>query len=173
MGDVLQAELLLQGVDLVVGAGYQDVVDVVDDALEVAAAVLRHALLDREEVAPVVVGGLDGAAAGVVCPEGSRGQLGDGGGQNARVGAAGVNPGLTETMSSPGFVTLSERAGTYSLGRVAAAVGVERQFEVAGEVDKVEDGVRHGVLLEILGVLEGVGQRRSPIAVCTMSVSPS
>lgn len=85
MSEVLEAELLLQGVDLVIATGEQNVVDVVDDSLKVATAVLRHAVLDGEEVAPVVVGRFDGTAAGVVGPERPRSELRDGCGQNARV----------------------------------------------------------------------------------------
>lgn len=62
-------------------------------------------------------------------------------------------------------------AETYGLGRVAAAVGVEGQVGVAGKVDKVQHGVGHGVLLQVLGVLERVGQGSAPVAVCGGSAS--
>lgn len=94
MSKVLEAKLLLQGVDLVIAASEQDVVDVVDDPLKVATAILGHAVLNGEEVAPVVVGRLDGTAAGVIGPEGSGSEFCDGCSQDARVGSAGVYPGL-------------------------------------------------------------------------------
>lgn len=70
------------------------------------------------------------------------------------------------------FEVLGHRDGAdaYSLGRVAAAIGVEGQLEVAGYVDEVKNSVFHGVLLEVLGVLKRVWQGSSPVTVCTSLV---
>ena len=51
---VLQTPVCLERVDLCLGAGREDLVDVRDDGLDVRGAVLGHELADGLEVAPVV-----------------------------------------------------------------------------------------------------------------------
>jgi hypothetical protein len=69
---VLQAELGLEGEDFIGGAIQENPVHVVDHKADISAAVLGHALLNWQEISPVVRDGLDGSAGRVVCPDGAR-----------------------------------------------------------------------------------------------------
>lgn len=142
---VLQAELGLEGEDFLFGTIDENVVHVIDDEANISAAVLGHALLDRQEVSPVVRDSLDGSAGRVVCPNSARVYSLDPSSQCTRV---------RSTREDPRHI----------LG-VAVRVLRERQADLVGEVGEIVDCVVQGKVLEVFGSQVGEWCGCTPVAV--------
>jgi len=128
---VLQTKLGLEGDDFFLGTIDQDVVHVVDDEADISAAILGHALLDWQEVSPVVRDSFDGSAGRVVRPDGAWVHSLDPSSQCTRV--------------------RSTREDPRHIFSIAVRVLRERQADLVGEVGEIVDCVVQGKVLEVLG----------------------
>ena len=141
----LEAEALLELVDLVLIARLEGAVHVAYDALDISTAVARHGLLDNVPVLPQSVRDLNNGAGAVIDPEGARVQVVDPSRQGAGVGAAGENP--------------RGVAGT------ALAFRVKGKLDILRKVRQVLHGIVQSEVLERLGGEVGVRRAVAPVAV--------
>ena len=112
-------------------------------AKRIGTAVGGHALLDGDEIGPVVVYRLDRAATGVVCPECPGREFVYPSSECTAVAAAHVDPGLERRMSVPRCrdSTNDGVETTHGLRSITRAVLIKREPNIPCKVNHVGDGI--------------------------------